>query len=151
MHIEVDQSGKIEQTEVNTVLAFSNAVSYAILIPAEVKRICLGILRAQRVKRIYLEIFAAGIFLLIKEHLNKMESITIDEEYTGQDRHIKRMLFQHIRKVRPDFPKENINFAGIGKESRAHKKAIRVYRGNSQPDNVIEKPRYILRLVLKQK
>lgn len=45
MQIEVDQSGKIGDTKVPTVLAFSNEDSHSILIPATVKRECLGFLR----------------------------------------------------------------------------------------------------------
>jgi hypothetical protein len=37
LRIEVDQSGKIEQTHRDTALAFSNEISYAVLIPARVK------------------------------------------------------------------------------------------------------------------
>lgn len=39
MQIEIDQSGKIEDTRKDTVLAFSNGKNYSILIPAEVKRL----------------------------------------------------------------------------------------------------------------
>jgi len=150
MHTEVDQSGRIEESK-GTVLAFSDEISYAILIPAKVKRDCLGILRSQRVKRIHLQIFCAGIFLLIERHLGKIESITIDEEYTGKERDIKRLLLQHIRNAGVDFPKGSILFMNIRRKSEAHKKAIGVYRGKNQPDRVIEKPRYITRLILKKK
>lgn len=36
-----DQSGKIGDTRVHTVLAYSDTESYAILIPASVKRDCV--------------------------------------------------------------------------------------------------------------
>ena len=46
MHVvDVDQSGKFENTQMDTVLAFSNAIHYAILIPAQVKRDCIAVLR----------------------------------------------------------------------------------------------------------
>ncbi len=38
MHIEVDQSGKIEQTDMDTIITFSNRHQYAVLLPKEVKR-----------------------------------------------------------------------------------------------------------------
>jgi len=146
MHIQIDQSGKIERTEVDTVLAFSNEIDYAILIPARVKRRCIAILRACGAKSPYLEIFCAGVFLLIEGHLKKLETITIDEEYTGLEKDIRGMLLSHIRKVRPDFPKENINVARIGRKSRAHERARATYRGRSQPDLVITRPKHILML-----
>jgi len=56
LHIEVDQSGKIEQTNKDTVLALSNEISYAVLIPARVKREAINLLRAtgKRGKNVYL-------------------------------------------------------------------------------------------------
>ncbi len=38
MQIEVDQSGKIEQTSYDTVLALTNGVSYTILLKKKDKR-----------------------------------------------------------------------------------------------------------------
>lgn len=43
--VEVDQSGKIGDTKVHTVLAFSNSYGFSILIPANVKRECIKIQR----------------------------------------------------------------------------------------------------------
>jgi len=45
MHVEVDQSGKVENTRVDTVLAFSNGMNHAILVSAKVKRIVTKQLR----------------------------------------------------------------------------------------------------------
>jgi hypothetical protein len=68
LHIEVDQSGKVERTNVDTVLAFSDGKSAALLIPAEVKRVCLEVLRrgGRRKTTIVLRIFVAGLFLLLQ-------------------------------------------------------------------------------------
>ena len=62
MHVEVDQSGKIEDTATDTVLAFSNEADFAILIPAKVKRVCLRRLRnrGKAGKSIYWLVFALG-------------------------------------------------------------------------------------------
>lgn len=146
MHIEIDQSGKIESTKKPTVLALSNEIDYAILIPAKVKRICVATLRARGTKRLYQKMFCAGVFLLIESHLKKIESITIDEEYSGWGEDIRRMLLYHIWRERPDFPEENIRVAQIGRKSGAHKRAIATFRGSSQPDRVITKPEHILGL-----
>jgi hypothetical protein len=45
MRVEVDQSGKIEDTRVSTVPAFSNGVAFSVLIPANVKGRCVQELR----------------------------------------------------------------------------------------------------------
>jgi hypothetical protein len=41
MKVEVDQSGKIGDTKVPTVLAFSNGKKFTVLISAKVKRECI--------------------------------------------------------------------------------------------------------------
>ena len=62
--VEVDQSGKIEDLAVDTILAFSNGLSRAIRIPAAVKRIGLAFLRRRRVppKTRYLRMLATGFY-----------------------------------------------------------------------------------------
>ena len=71
MDVEVDQSGKIEDTNVDTVLAFSNRMSYVILIPAKVKRAAFQVLRARRKtsKANTLRLFSVSLFLLLQDHL----------------------------------------------------------------------------------
>ena len=84
-----------------------------------------------------MKLFAAGLFLLLKDHLSSIESMTIDREYTGLEGIIKGMLLNHLRKLDPGFPKEGIAFRHIGKKSRAHQKAYDTFRGRVRPDRVI--------------
>jgi hypothetical protein len=137
MHVQVDQSGKIEDTRVQTVLAFSNQISYAILIPAPVKRKCVQILRRQYPKAFYLRLFSASLFLLLKDYLDRLNLITIDIEYMGKEETIKGILLDLIRKTHPGYPKDTIIFQRVGKRSPAHKKAIETYRGKRQADKKI--------------
>jgi len=87
LHIEVDQSGKIEKMNVDTVLAFSDGKSAAVLIPAAVKRVCLQALRWEgRPKMsITLRIFAVGLFFLLQDVLEEVTLVTIDQEYPGRE------------------------------------------------------------------
>lgn len=139
MHIEVDQSGKIGYTRVKTVLAFSNKISRAIVIPAQTKREAIRLLRTMDKfgKGLYLKLFTASVFLLIKDYLDQLQGITIDIEYQGREADIKGILLYYIRKRDPSFPKENVSFNRITKRSPAHKKAIETYRGNLKPDEQI--------------
>ena len=57
----------------------------------------------------------AAIFLLLKDHVDEQMHITIDKEFDGKEGEIKAFLIQHIRRVAPKFPKENIAFSSIGK------------------------------------
>ncbi len=139
MNIEIDQSGKIGDTNRKTVLAYSNDVSRSLVIPARVKRECVWWLR-RRGKlnvRSYLRIFVAGIYLLLEDHLLEIERITIDVEYPGHNDTIRGMLLQYIWRVAPEFPKENIMFAQIGKKSQAHGKAYRTFRNEIPADRVL--------------
>lgn len=130
MRIEIDQSGQIGKLNTDTIFAFANAVSRAIVIPARVKRVAYERLRQryQYLHEPYLTLFAAGIFLLIKDHLKEIDRMLIDEEFTGKEPQIRGALLNHIRTIDPTFTKDRIVFWRIGKQSRAHHKAYAAYR-----------------------
>ena len=134
--IEIDQSGRIEVLTEDTALGFSDDRQAAILIPAAVKRNCSRQLRARgvRPKMISVRMFAGGLFLLMENYLNQMESVTIDQEFPGWEAEIKGLLLKHIHQRVPDFASENIVFGQIGRASRAHQVAWRTYRGERVPE-----------------
>lgn len=140
--VEVDQSGKVERTQMDSVLAFSNSQRYAILIPATGKRAALQVLRQRRKptaskKSIYLRIFTAGLYLLLKDHMDTLDHIIIDVEYAGREGDIRGMLLLLIRRTAPLYPGERIVFRRVGKKSPAHRMAWEVYMGKRQPDHVV--------------
>ncbi len=147
-NVEVDQSGKIERTQVSTVLAFSDGIEASILILAVEKRECVRKLRQRGESggTFYLKLFAAALFLLLKDYLDRLEVITIDLEYPGKEREIRARLLGHIWKIDPGFSKEQIVFRRISKKSRAHVKALAVYRGEEVSNRKV-KARELLRLV----
>ncbi len=142
--IEIDQSGRIEVLTEDTALGFSDDRQAAILIPAAVKRNCSRQLRARGVRpklalspvevMISIRMFAGGLFLLMENYLNQMESVTIDQEFPGWEAEIKGLLLKHIHQRVPDFASENIVFGQIGRASRAHQVAWRTYRGERVPE-----------------
>jgi hypothetical protein len=81
-----------------------------------------------------MELFAAALFLLLRSHLNRLHLATIDVEYPGHEATIRGLLLNHIWRIQPDFSKETITFGHIGKKSRAHAKALAVYRRHEPPD-----------------
>jgi hypothetical protein len=142
MHIEVDQSGKIGDTGVATVLAFSDTESYAILIPAKVKRACIHELRRKGKSgtTLYVQLFAVGLFLLLKEAIEKVSLVTIDLEYPGHDAAIKGHLLNLLRRARFSVDANVIEFQQIhrsGRKPAAHDKAYVVFRGDAEPDQII--------------
>ncbi len=140
MDVEVDQSVRIKDAQ-DTVLAFSNDQSRAILLPANVKRAAERYLRRRyrKPRNPELKIFAAGLFLLLRDHLSRQLIITIDQEWPGTTNEaiIKALLLALVRGDLPDFPKSHIRFARIGKGSRAHKKAYAVHRRRQKADYVV--------------
>ena len=147
-NVEVDQSGKIERTQVNTALVFSDRIEASILILAVEKRVCVKKLRqrGESGRTMYLKLFAAALFLLLKDYLDQIGVITIDMEYLGKEAEIRTMLLNYIWKTDPAFSKERIVFRGVGKKSPAHQKALAVYRGEEEPDRKV-RARELLRLV----
>ena len=145
MHVEVDQSGKIEQTNRGTALAFSDGIHYAILIPAKVKQQAIIWLRStgRRGKRMYLLLFAVALYHLLKHHLDRLKLVTIDIEYEGREHDIKLMLLNLIWRDHLGYPADNITFRGIGKKSQAHKKALAVFRGDIKADRTLTLEEFI--------
>ena len=137
--VEVDQSGKIEDTATATVLAFADGVDYAIVISSKVKRDCLAVMRVgnQLGKTMYLQLFSAALYLLLKNHLLALGRIIIDQEYVMRERDIKRFLVNLIRKDFPTFDTQIIQFDRIGKSSTAPDRAIATLRGKIKPDRKI--------------
>lgn len=138
MKIYIDQSGKIESTEKNTALAFSNDERCAILIPAKVKRQLQEMFRRGGRPRLFVyRTFAASVFILIKPFLKKLDTVIIDLEYPGHEAMIKDMVLEYIRLV---FDVEEIPcvfFERVGKASKAHDLAWKVFKKKIEPKKVI--------------
>jgi hypothetical protein len=142
MHVEVDQSGKIEDTATDTVLAFSNGKSYAICIPAQVKRECLLTLRTVKGsgKRLYWRLFAVGLFLLLKGHSQQLSLVTIDIEYIGHMHKIKQHVLNLFAQAGKPMDPDRLRFGLIhrgGRVPAAHDKAYRVHKGVEKADMVM--------------
>lgn len=137
MNIEIDQSGKIENTNRNTIVAFSNSISKSVLISGKDKREIQDIFRKAGKPRVFVyRLFAILIFILIKKHIKQIDQMVIDLEYPGKSNLIKNYLFQEIRKEEKEFPKENIIFRRIGKKSNAHNKAYLTFKKKMKADIV---------------
>jgi hypothetical protein len=139
--VEVDQSGKIGDTKVPTVLAFSNDKKRAILIPATVKRACLRALRkAGKGEALYYLLFATGLFLLLKDDMEAIQRVTIDIEYRNKEARIREHLLNLLQRAGKKVAAHQIQFDRIhrgGKKPAAHDKAYYTYRRALKPDRVI--------------
>ena len=131
--VEVDQSRKIEQSG-PTVLAFSDGISHAIVIPSSVKTQALRALRDRRKprKEARILLFATCLYVLLKDYLDQLERVEIDIEYPGKDADIRASLLRLIWRKAPAFEPEKIIFRRVGKRSPADKKARAVREGKDK-------------------
>ncbi|PIU03363.1 hypothetical protein COT44_04045 [Candidatus Shapirobacteria bacterium CG08_land_8_20_14_0_20_39_18] len=109
MTYEIDQSGKIEQTSIDTVIAITNSNQYALIFNKTNKR------------RL---VFSILIALIIKKAGIK-HKVIIDNEYLGHE----KFIAERINKTLEDLKINNlpsIQFGHIGKTSKAHNLARKV-------------------------
>ncbi len=126
MHYEVDQSGKIEQTNSITVIALANSKSITISISGSEKRKSLKYFREKgKPKQFTYKTFSTIIALAISK-IKPHNKIIIDKEYPGHESEIKAEVFRILEKIYPKH-KVHIVFGLVGKESPAHKRAYAVY------------------------
>lgn len=121
----IDQSGKIEQTSQDTVLAYSNGVSYAIVIPRKVKRQAQELFRLCGLTKTFVYyLFAVGIFYLLADFKQKQE-IVVDVEYPGKDKLIKALVLSFLTSHKKQI--HDLRFARIGNRPRVHYAAKDVF------------------------
>lgn len=135
MHIEVDMSGKIEDY-LDTVVAFRNKEQYTVMLQRKIKTEIITKYRS-KYKDVYYRLFAILVYFCIRNHLTKVKSIIIDEEYEGRGEDIKRNLLRVIWKEFPNFDKGLIKFSRIGKKSGAHRIAYQTFVGKLAPNKLI--------------
>lgn len=124
MKIEIDQSGKVEQTSKDTVLCLSNDHWDAVVIKAATKRQIQEVFRRHgQIKNYVIFTFCAGLSLLIKRNL-KIDKIIIDREYFGKEPIIKEIILKMLGK-KGKIPE--IIFGNIGRRVMAHSRAYKIY------------------------
>ena len=152
--VEVDHSIKIGDLSRAKVVAFSDHVSWTILIPAGVKRALMVQLRARGKSRTRAtgQIFSAVLLLLVEDNTPQIGAMVIDTEYTGYEPDIEGMLLNYLRGVEPGFNKERLVFRQVGKSSPAHKGAISTHRGKGKvkPDRILKLEDFLTVLGWKQ-
>ncbi|MBI3559007.1 hypothetical protein HY085_01295 [Candidatus Gottesmanbacteria bacterium] len=119
LKIEIDQSGRVEYTSHDTVIAFSNSEKKAIKLKAKDKRKLQEFFRSVGKGHTYvIKVFSFLIFLLVKDY--KFSKIVIDTEYVGRDGVIRGYLLADLAKMGRIVEPGAIGFSRIGKLSEAH-------------------------------
>jgi len=149
MHIQIDTGSRLDQSG-DTIFAFSNEIQRAIRLRQGVRDECLDRLSGRRLSK-ELRVFAACIYLLIKDYLGQLEDIVIDNEYPGHEGEVKRHLANIIHAHSSvHFQEARIKIASITKRSRAHKVAWETLRKKREVDATIA-AKEILALLIKSK
>ena len=139
MHIEVDQSPRIEETNRPSVVAFSNGIWSSVYVSAKNKKRLIKLLRVKRknMKVAKAVLFAVLIYLLVENIITTKLIVDIDLEYPGYEGEIKAKLTQLARKNRKKLLSDQITFRAVGKKSSAHQKAWQTYRKKLMPKKVL--------------
>ena len=138
---EVDCVGRVEDIESNTVFSISAGLSYSILIPpAEKQKVFIIVSEIHpnwgtTRKCVYL--YTIMLFLLIKDHIKKLDLVVIDNEYRGYEPVIKGLLMQLLRDLGLKIKKDQIILKNLNRSSLACQMAVRVFRGIAEPDQII--------------
>ena len=144
MKIEIDQSGKIENTSRHTFVAFSNDEHFVLKINSREKRKLQKYFRSIGKSRLFIYItFATLIVILLKHFKSETKQITIDVEYPGKSNLIRDL----IENLSPGLSGD-ISFHRIGKNSPAHYLAHGVAIKKSKPDLIID-ANQLLKLIKK--
>lgn len=137
---QIDQSGKIEQTNKDTVLCLANGNCYTVLIKAKTKRQLQEIFRRNGQPRNYvLFTFSAGIYLLLNNY-TALGAVTIDREYFGREAIIKKIILEMFGK---DHNKIIIGFSTIGKRVNAHLEGYKVFKGKIEAGQTLNQKNLI--------
>lgn len=137
MEIFIDQSGRLEFTKVDTVIAYSNSYleTKSILIEAKEKRKLQSYFRKNGNDKVYIyKTFAILIYILLENKFKYISSLNIDMEYEGREILIKNFLLDLIFKNNKKIDSKQINFVHVGKKHKCHDKAIRTFRKEIKPD-----------------
>ncbi|MDP1743807.1 MAG: hypothetical protein Q8L51_03390, partial [Candidatus Amesbacteria bacterium] len=118
MSLQIDQSGKIEDTTKDTVIAFSNGTSESVFVSKKVKRQVQEYFRKIGKPELFVDkTFSIVVYFLIC-NIKPIQKITIDLEYPGRDKFITTMILD-LLKVNKKLI-HDINFARIGNKPKAH-------------------------------
>lgn len=134
MKYEVDQSGRIEETNRHTIIAVvNNEFSYTVKIDSKVKRsIQKKFQRKGKPKMFGVYGFASGVIILIKNSKIKNSVIIVDIEYDGYNKILKEIFIKYLDKSL------EFRFINIGKKSPAHHSAYLAFKKKVKVNYLIE-------------
>ena len=133
---QIDQSGKVEQTNKNTIIVMCNGSITSVIFKKQSKRILQELFKTNKKKRFfpYLTFSALlAILLTIKIPANR---VTIDHEYLSYENLIleRTNAYLKILGIKQLLP---LQFGHVGKTSNAHNLASKVAKKKLKPDKIV--------------
>ncbi len=151
MQYEIDQSGKVENTEKDTIVAIANGEKKAVRIPAKTKRQIQHLMRQNGFgSHFVLVVFSYLLSIIFTEIKPSNQRVVIDIEYPGHSDKISNLILYFLKKRNCNVYFE---FGLIGKKSSAHFHAAKVAKKRIKPDRniVYEEINKVLLIWMKQK
>lgn len=135
-NIQIDQSGKIEQTNINTIVALTNSKHFSIILRKSDKRILETIFRKISKSKSYPFIVFSALLAIIIKLSDCKNKVTVDREYFGHENTIKERTL-HFLRILGRFDDIIIEFGHVGKLSKAHDLAAKIGSKKLKPNKVV--------------
>lgn len=129
---QIDQSGKIEQTERNTVIACTNKRQFTVLLKKGEKRKLQKVFRVADMQKLFPYLTFATLVAILLHKLSPKQRIIIDREYFGHEDFIEERIEVYLIQLGSKPPP--ISFGHVGKLSEAHQLGYRVAIGKEKAD-----------------
>lgn len=136
MSYQIDQSGKIEQTERNTVIACINSQEITILLKKSEKRRLQKIFINLEMKKFFPYLTFAALVALLLKKLKPKTRIVIDKEYFGHENLIEEKINIYLEQL-GEKSLSSIEWGHVGKLSKAHNLGYLVAVNKKKPDIIV--------------
>jgi len=117
MKYQIDQSNKVEHTNKTTYVCLSNSNSFVCSISSKEKQI-LKLFFRKLDKPLIFKLFTFSVLCAKVISTSKAKSVTIDNEYAGNENNIKSFIIQILQIEKLSEP--DISFAKAGKHAKSH-------------------------------
>ena len=146
MAYEIDQSGKIEQTSINTIIALINSKRFSIILKKKDKRILEKTFKKMTKSKSYPYVVFAALVAIVLKMAGIKNRVVVDREYMGHENTIRERTL-HFLQLLGSKSEIIIEFGHVGKLSKAHDLAAKVGSKKVKPDKIVTLEE-ILELVL---
>lgn len=132
---QIDQSGKIEQTERNTVIACTNGTQITVLLKKGEKRKLQKVFKAANMYKLFPYVTFAALVAILLKKLSPKYRVIIDKEYFGHEDFIEERIETFVTQM--GGRRVTISFSHVGKLSKAHQLGYKVAVGKENATSIV--------------